>query len=132
LELINIKSIKYSKETPEYINTDNWISATEDELSVFINTERDEALLGEGLMRDLARRVQSLRKNMGFVPTEFLSSVHIAELNVDNRRILLPFLDEMANLVRARKIYLHNIRTELAVNWNEIKLDGKKIFIQIH
>lgn len=132
LELINIKSIKYSKETPEYVNTDNWISAIEDEISVFIKTKRDDTLLGEGLMRDLARRVQSLRKNMGFVPTEFLSSVHIAELNADNRKILLPFLDKMANLVRARKIYLHNTRTEIDVNWNEIKLDGRKIFIQIH
>ena len=131
LELINIKSIKYNQMIPDFLKGENWISTSEDELSAFINIKRDDALLGEGLMRDLARRVQSLRKDMGFVPTEFLNSVHIAGLNKDNVKLLVPYMEEMADLVRARKIYLHKNQTELDVNWKEAKLDGKKILIEL-
>ena len=72
LELINIKSVEFAESTSAYLKGENWISASEDELSAFVSIQRDNTLLGEGLMRDLARRVQSLRKDMGFVPTEFL------------------------------------------------------------
>ena len=54
-------------------------------------------------MRDLARRVQALRKEMGFVPTEVLESVHIAELDAESMGLLQPYLEEMAGLVRATK-----------------------------
>jgi isoleucyl-tRNA synthetase len=132
LELINIKSVEYSQKINDYLKTEDWVSASEDNVFAFINSNRDATLLGEGLMRDLARRVQSLRKDMGYVPTEFLDAVHIAELNSDNTQLLLPYLDEMADLVRVRKIHLHKNRYELDVDWKETKLDGKKILIAIH
>ena len=56
-------------------------------------------------MRDLARRVQALRKEMGLVPTEVLESVHIAELDAESMGLLQPYLEEMAGLVRAQKMY---------------------------
>ena len=83
-------------------------------------------------MRDLARRVQALRKEMGFVPTETLESVHIAELDAESRGFLEPYLEEMAGLVRARKIYLHIACSEVEAQWHESELDGKKIHINIH
>ena len=132
LELINIKSVEYMQKISDFLKEDTWISASEDELSAFVNIQRDTALLGEGLMRDIARRVQSLRKDMGFVPTEFLDSVHIAELDSGNKNLLLPYLDEMADLVRTRKVLLHNNRNEIDVNWKEIKLGGKKILIELN
>jgi isoleucyl-tRNA synthetase len=132
LELVNIKSVEYAQKIPDYLKGENWISASEEEVFVFINRDRDDVLLGEGLMRDLARRIQSLRKDMGYVPTEFLDSVHIAELNNDNVKLLVPYLDEMADLVRVRNIYLHKSRNELDASWKETKLDGKKILMTIH
>lgn len=132
LELINIKSVEFAESTSAYLKGENWISASEDELSAFVSIQRDNTLLGEGLMRDLARRVQSLRKDMGFVPTEFLDSVHIAELDNENTKLLEPYLGEMADLVRTRKVYLHDNRNKLDINWKEIKLDGKKIFMELH
>ena len=132
LELINIKSAEYTQKVSAYLKEDNWISTSEDELFTFVNIKRDTALLGEGLMRDIARRVQSLRKDMGFVPTEFLNSVNIAELDSDNKKLLLPYLDELADLVRTRKVFLYKSRNELDVNWKEIKLDGKKILLELN
>ena len=57
-------------------------------ITVFLSGQRDDKLLGEGIMRDLARRVQALRKEMGFVPTETLESVHIAELDAESMTLL--------------------------------------------
>ncbi len=132
LELINIKSAEYTQKISAYLKEDNWISTSEDELFTFVNIKRDTTLMGEGLMRDIARRVQSLRKDMGFVPTEFLNSVNIAELDSENKKLLLPYLDEMADLVRTRKVFLYKNRNELDVNWKEIKLDGKKILLELN
>ena len=80
LEMVNIKDAEYSTVSPQVEDT-AWISAVEADMSVFISGQRDDRLMGEGIMRDLARRVQALRKELGFMPTDVLDAVHIAELD---------------------------------------------------
>jgi isoleucyl-tRNA synthetase len=132
LELTNVKDAEFTVQTPEYIGGENWVSSREGDVTVFISGQRDETLLGEGFMRDLARRVQALRKELGFVPTDVLESVHIAELEPENMNLLEPYLNEMAELVRARKVYLHSSRNEVEAQWYESELDGKKIYLNVH
>ncbi len=132
LELTNVKAAEYMVQVPEYIGGENWVSSQEGDITVFVSGQRDETLLGEGIMRDLARRVQALRKEMGFVPTDVLESVHIAELDAESMMLLEPYLEEMAGLVRARKVYLHGSRSEVEAEWHESELDGKKIYLNIH
>ena len=133
LELINVKAAEYSTSVPEYVGGENWVSSQIDDVTVFVSGQRDEKLLGEGIMRDLARRVQALRKEMGFVPTEVLESVHIAELDAESMGLLEPYLEEMAGLVRARKVYLHSsCKEEVDAQWHESELDNKKIHLYIH
>ena len=133
LEQMNVKAAEYAANVPEYVGGENWVSSQEDEVTVFVSGQRDDALLGEGIMRDLARRVQALRKEMGFVPTETLESAHIAELDEESRGLLEPYLEEMAGLVRARRVYLHSSRKEeIDADWHASELDGKKIYLNIH
>jgi isoleucyl-tRNA synthetase len=132
LEQANVKTAEYATSVPDYVGGENWVSDEQDEITVFLSGKRDDKLLGEGVMRDLARRVQALRKEMGFVPTETLESVHIAELDAENIGLLEPYLEEMAGLVRARKVYLHSSCTEIEAKWHESELDGRKIKINIH
>ncbi len=132
LEQTNVKSADYTISVPEFVGGENWVFSQEDDITVFVSGQRDETLLGEGIMRDLARRVQALRKEMGFVPTEVLESVHISELDTESVGLLQPYLVEMAGLVRARKVYLHVNRSEIETDWHQSELDGKKIFINIH
>ena len=132
LEQTNIKSVEYAESVPEYVGGENWVSSQEEEMTVFVSGQRDDKLLGEGIMRDLARRVQALRKEMGFVPTETLESVHIADLDDESMGLLEPYLEEMAGLVRARKVYLHDKCGEVEADWHQSELDGKKIQINIH
>jgi isoleucyl-tRNA synthetase len=82
-------------------------------------------------MRDIARRVQSLRKELGYIPTDILNSVHIAGLDEESTRLLKPYLDEMIELVRAKKVYLHKSQGEAEAEWHEYPLDEKKVYIAI-
>lgn len=133
LELTNVKAAEYAASVPEYVGGENWVSAQENEITVFLSGQRDETLLGEGIMRDLARRVQALRKELGFMPTDVLESAHIAELDAESMGLLEPYLEEMAGLIRTRKVYLHTNRGEVEdAAWRESELDGKKIYINIH
>ena len=133
LEQVNVKAAEYATSVPDYVGGENWVSSQEDEITVFVSGKRDDTLLGEGIMRDLARRVQALRKEMGFTPTDVLESVHIAELDTESMALLEPYLEEMAGLVRTRKVYLHSSRNEEHdAEWHESELDGKKIHLNIH
>jgi hypothetical protein len=133
LEMTNFKGVEYSSATTEHAANDkDWVSAVEGEITVFISGHRDDRLLGEGIMRDLARRVQALRKELGFMPTDVLDAAHVAELDEESIFLLQPFLGEMAGLVRTKKIYLHKSQGEVEAKWHESELDGKKIFVNIH
>jgi isoleucyl-tRNA synthetase len=133
LELTNVKTAEYATAVPDYVGGENWVSAQENDITLFLSGQRDETLLGEGIMRDLARRVQALRKEIGFQPTDILESAHIAELDAESMQLLQPYLEEMAGLIRTRKVYLHATRSEVEeAGWHESELDGKKIFINIH
>jgi isoleucyl-tRNA synthetase len=131
LELTNVKAVEYAQQVPEYVAGENWVSASEGGVYVFVSGHRDERLLGEGLMRDLARRVQALRKELGYVPTDVLDAVHIAELDDESIGLLESYLQEMAELVRAKKVHLHSNR-DLQAKWHEYQIDDKKIYVTIH
>jgi isoleucyl-tRNA synthetase len=131
LELSNVKTVEYAQEAPQYTSEEGWISVAEENIQVFLDVHRDEALLGEGLMRDLARRVQSLRKELGYMPTDILEAVYIAELDDESVRLLEPYLKEMEELVRAKSVQLHIRREEVKTDWHENQLDDKKIYIAL-
>jgi cytochrome c5 len=131
LELANVKKIDYVEEAPEETDEERWVLALGEGMQVLLDTSRDESLLGEGVMRDLARRVQALRKELGFMPTDVLNCVHVAELDSKSVRLLKPYLTDMAELVRTKKVYLHKKRSEVKAEWKERRLDGKKIYVAI-
>jgi valyl-tRNA synthetase len=134
LDLTNVKTTNYlTTTTPETVDEENWVSAQENDITIHLSKQRDETLLGEGIMRDLARRIQALRKELGFTPTDILETAHIAELDTESIQLLTPYLEEMANLIRTKKIHLHNNTNEIEnTKWHESELDGKKIHITIH
>jgi isoleucyl-tRNA synthetase len=132
LELANVKSVRYMNELHEDLKeSGEWSLASEEDFHVLVNLHRDEKLLGEGLMRDLARRVQALRKELGYLPTDILEAVYLAEVGVENMELLKPFLEEMAELVRAKKISVLEKRSEVEAKWHEYSIDDKKIYIAI-
>jgi valyl-tRNA synthetase len=135
LELANMKEVEYAEKLPEEVKAEvdagRWIEASEKGITIYLDIYRDETLLGEGLMRDIARRVQSLRKELGYVPTDILETVHVAGLDEESMELLKPYVDEMAGLVRAKKVQLHKGQNEVEARWHEYPLDDKKVYIAI-
>jgi isoleucyl-tRNA synthetase len=118
---------------PDYAKGNEWVSAIEGDVFIVVSGQRDEKLLGEGIMRDLARRVQALRKEMGYMPSDVLDAVHIAGLDPESSGLVEGYLAEMAELVRTRKVTLHGGIADVAdADWHEAELDGKKLFISVH
>ncbi|MCK4885633.1 class I tRNA ligase family protein, partial [Candidatus Bathyarchaeota archaeon] len=130
LELGNIKAVEYADELPE-VDSEMWAVASEGEIQVLLDKIRDDALEGEGLMRDLARRVQALRKDLGFSPTDIVEAVHVAELDPKNIELLKPYIAEMQELVRAKKVHVHGEQIEVKADWHETKLDKKKVYVAV-
>jgi len=82
-------------------------------------------------MRDLARRVQALRKEQGFSPTDIVEAVHVAELDQKDIELLKPYMDEMKELVRAKAVHVHGERVKVDSDWHENKLDKKKVYVAV-
>jgi isoleucyl-tRNA synthetase len=138
LELANVKSVDLLTEFDGADNTaekKRWKTASEGDLTVLLDSKRDAGLLGEGVMRDLARRVQALRKELGFSPTDVLKAVHLAGLDDETRDLLEPLLGVMAGLVRAKKVSLHEEKTEAKgvaeTEWHEFSFDNKRVYAAV-
>ncbi|MGP8055978.1 MAG: class I tRNA ligase family protein [Nitrososphaerales archaeon] len=97
---------------------------------VAIYKERDDKLMAEGLVRDISRRIQALRKERGFVPTAMLGSAAIAGLEEEDLALLEPMIKEIAFLVRVRKVELLKDRSE-GRKWSEADLDGRPVFLDV-
>jgi isoleucyl-tRNA synthetase len=97
---------------------------------VAIYKERDDKLMAEGLVRDISRRLQALRKERGFVPTAMLGSAAIAGLEEEDLALLEPMIKEIAFLVRVRKVELLSDRSE-GRKWSEADLDGRPVFLDV-
>lgn len=130
LELANVKNAEYAHEPLTGLPSEEWMQTVEDDIQIFLNVQRDEKLLGEGLMRDLARRVQALRKELGYMPSDVLDAVHIAELDEESVGLLEPYLKQMEELVRTRKIRLISSKDDV-LQWHECQMDDKKILVAI-
>ncbi|MGQ9597507.1 MAG: isoleucine--tRNA ligase [Thermoproteota archaeon] len=96
-----------------------------------LDTARTPELVAEGYMRDMARRIQAYRKELGLNPTDILSKVMVYGLNEDGYRRLKPLLGELSNLVRASEVEV-SIKIPIdRENMKEYDIEGEKIYIRI-
>jgi isoleucyl-tRNA synthetase len=97
---------------------------------VAISKERDSRLMAEGLVRDVARRLQALRKEKGFVPTAMLRSASVAGLEKEDLGLLTPLAKEIAFLVRVKRVELSE-GEPTGRGWSESDLDGRPIYLRV-
>jgi len=126
LEAANVKEVEYAETPP--VDMSKFSKAEEAGLAVYILTERDEALIAEGLMRDVARRVQALRKEIGLPPTEYLRRVLL--VGPEELRMIEPLLPRMSALVRSKEVIITSERP-VELNWKRYELEGKALHVAI-
>jgi isoleucyl-tRNA synthetase len=111
-----------------YDIAEGYAMAEKDGLMIFIETKRDKKLIVKGLMRDLARNLQQLRKERGYNPTDILSAAYITDLEEEEVSILSSFIEELKYLVRVRSVVLTKQPVD-KINYKAIELDGRKLHI---
>ncbi|QQG49132.1 MAG: class I tRNA ligase family protein [archaeon] len=97
---------------------------------VAVAKDRDDEMISEGLVRDVARRLQALRKERGFLPTDTLGEVAVAGLEPEEVSVLRARSGQIAFLVRAKRVELMEERS-VGRKWHEEDLDGRPIFVDV-
>lgn len=114
----------------KYRASEGYSLAERGNLVILISTKRDGNLIAKGLLRDLARNLQQLRKERQYNPTEILSAAYIAGLEEDEISSLEAMKEEMTYLVRVRKAVLTKEPVE-KVNYSEVQIDGRGFQISV-
>jgi isoleucyl-tRNA synthetase len=106
---------------------DDYAYAQRDSFVVFISTTRNKEMMARGLIKDLARRLQTLRKERGYNPTDILQIASILELDEKSLEMVKEKSQELAFLVRVKQIDFAGI----GKNYKDDDIDGQKIRISV-
>ena len=102
----------------------------EKDLILVLEVKRDAELIREGYVRDVARRIQYLRKEKGYNPTDVLPLARIAGLDEEMADMLRGSLDRLAFLVRVQRVEILMEPTD-GIDWTEVDLDERKIHLSV-
>jgi isoleucyl-tRNA synthetase len=125
-------SVELAPEDVEIIYTaaDGYSLAERGNLVVFVSTKRDGGLMAKGLLRDLARNLQQLRKERQYNPTDVLSAAYVAGLDNDEIASLSSLKDEMTYLVRVKEAILSKEPLE-KVAYKQVEIDGREFRVSV-
>jgi isoleucyl-tRNA synthetase len=110
--------------------TGDWEAAARGETIVAIEKVRDDKLMAEGVERDVARRLQALRKKRGYSPAAVLARARVAGLDQETASMLAPLKKHLAFLVRVKAVELLTDQPGGA-EWEEDELDGRPLYLDV-
>jgi isoleucyl-tRNA synthetase len=128
----NGKTVEISPSDIEvtYKALEGYTSSERDDLIVFVSTIREKDLTMKGLLRDLARQLQQLRKERRYNPTDTVNAAYIAGLDEEEIESLSTMNDEMAYLVRVKTVQLSK-EAITNVSYKVIEIDGREFRISV-
>ena len=106
---------------------ENFALSKRDNYTVLISTSRNREMMARGLVKDVARRLQTLRKERGYNPTDVLGIASILDLDEESLEMMKERTDELAFLVRVKQVNF----TESCKEYKDDDVDGQKIRIAI-
>ena len=96
-------------------------------LVVILSVKRNQEMMAKGLVKDLARRLQTLRKERGYNPTDILSKASILDLDQESFELVKTRIDEISFLVRVKQVDFE----ESCKEYKNDDVDGQKIRISV-
>ena len=134
LEYSNGKSVNLTLQDVhiDFDTSEEYSALQKDNLILLLNKHRNEELTIKGMVKDLARNIQQLRKELGYSPTTILNTAYISKFSKDEVTKLQKFKEDLRNLVRVQKIEFPEMIPDSSYRWKQIDLDGKDIAIYIH
>jgi isoleucyl-tRNA synthetase len=113
-----------------YKAAEGYSSSERGDLAVFISTTRDKDLTAKGLLRDMARQLQQLRKERQYNPTDILNAAYVAGLDGEEIATLSAMKDELTYLVRVKSVELSKEPLD-KVNYKAVEIDGREFKISV-
>jgi isoleucyl-tRNA synthetase len=128
----NGKTIKLSPSDVEiaYKASDGYSCSERDGLVVFVSSIRDKELIAKGLLRDLARQLQQLRKERQYNPTDIVDAAYVAGLTREEIARLSLMKDELTYLVRVKTVSLLE-DAAINVSYKVVEIDGREFKISV-
>ena len=111
----------------DFDTQENFAVAKRDQYVVFISTARNKEMMAKGLVKDIARRLQTLRKERGYTPTDILEVASILDLDEESLEMINGKTEDLTFLVRVKKVNF----TESCKEYKDEDIDGQKIRISI-
>ncbi len=106
---------------------ENFAVSKRDNFVVFISTLRNKEMMAKGLVKDVARRLQTLRKERGYNPTDILGVASILDLDDESLEMIKEKADDLAFLVRVKQVNFE----ESCKEYKDDDIDGQKIRISV-
>ena len=106
---------------------ENFAVSKRDNYIVFISTLRNKEMMAKGLVKDVARRLQTLRKERGYNPTDVLEIASILDLDKESLEMVKEKTKDLAFLVRVKQVNF----TESCKEYKDDDIDGQKIRISV-
>ena len=116
--------------TIEYEPADGYQAASRDGYTVFVSTSSDEHTKAIWFLRDVARRLQNLRRKRGYNPTDILDTATILGIDDKVQELVKSNQFDLAGLVRVRRVSFTE-SGDPAESFVEEDVDGQKIRISI-
>lgn len=111
----------------DFESGDGYVESRRDGYIVFVSIIRNREMMARGLIKDLARRLQTLRKERGYNPTEILNTASILELDEESLEMAKEKANDIAFLVRVKEIDFDGKCKE----YKDDDIDGQKIRISV-
>ena len=108
-------------------SAENYAVSARDGYVVFISTSRNREMMAKGLVKDIARRLQTLRKERGYNPTDILDVASILDLDEESLDMVKERAEELAFLVRVKQVNFE----ESCSKYKDDDIDGQKIRISV-
>ncbi len=83
--------------------------------------------MARGLVKDVARRIQTLRKEKGYNPTDVLNVASILDLDDESLEMVKEKSEDLAFLVRVKAVNFE----KTCQAYKEDDIDGQKIRIAV-
>ncbi|MHA7646925.1 isoleucine--tRNA ligase [Nitrosopumilus sp. S4] len=106
---------------------ENFAVSSRDNYTVFISTSRNKEMMAKGLIKDVARRLQTLRKERGYNPTDVLRIASILDLDEESLDMIKEKAEELAFLVRVKEVNFE----QSCKQYKDDDIDGQKIRISV-
>ena len=128
---LDVNGTKISLDTNDFIIEfdvqEDFTFSRRNNLIGIISTVRNEELMAKGLVKDLARRLQALRKERGYNPTDVLNTASILELDEESLNMLKNKTEELSFLVRVKQVNF----AQTCKKYKDDDIDGQKIRISV-